>query len=67
MKTFSCLCTFALLLAVWSLEIWAVMALWNWLAVSLFGAPKITFWMTVGLLFLIKLLTGHVKISCNYN
>lgn len=67
MKIFSCLGAFAFLLAVWSLEIWVVMALWNWLIVSLFGAPEITFWMTAGLLFLINLLTGHIKISCNYN
>ena len=66
MEFFGCLGIFALFLAVWGLETWVIMALWNWLAVSLFGAPEITFWMTAGLMLLINLLTGGIKISCNH-
>lgn len=66
MEFFGCLGIIAIFLAVWGLETWAIMALWNWLAVSLFGAPEITFWMTAGLMLLINLLTGGIKISCNH-
>ena len=66
MEFFGCLGIIAIFLAVWGLETWVIMALWNWLAVSLFGAPEITFWMTAGLMLLINLLTGGIKISCNH-
>lgn len=66
MEFFGCLGIITIFLAVWGLETWAIMALWNWLAVSLFGAPEITFWMTAGLMLLINLLTGGIKISCNH-
>ena len=66
MEFFGCLGIIAIFLAVWGLETWAIMALWNWLAVSLFGAPEITFWMTAGLMLLINLLTGGIKINCNH-
>jgi hypothetical protein len=35
-----------------------VMALWNWLAPSLFSAPQIGFWQALGLLLLAKILFG---------
>lgn len=39
--------------------IFAVQALWNWLIPDLFHGPEITYWQTVGLFFLSKiLLTG---------
>jgi hypothetical protein len=34
------------------------MSLWNWLVPSLFNGPIITFWQTVGLLILSKILFG---------
>lgn len=34
------------------------MYLWNWLVPSLFGGPVLTFWQTVGLLVLSKILFG---------
>ena len=67
MEFFGCLAILAIFFAVWGLETWVVMALWNWLAVSLFGAPEITFWMTAGLMLLINLLTGGIKISTKDN
>jgi hypothetical protein len=39
--------------------IFGVQALWNWLIPELFNGPALTFWQTVGLFFLSKiLLTG---------
>ena len=39
--------------------IFGVQALWNWLIPDLFNGPVLTFWQTVGLFFLSKiLLTG---------
>jgi hypothetical protein len=34
------------------------MYLWNWLIPTLFGGPVLTFWQTVGLLVLSKILFG---------
>lgn len=38
------------------LQAWLVMLLWNWVAVSLFGAPVLSFWMAFGLRWLCSLL-----------
>ena len=35
-----------------------VMALWNWLIPSLFSGPAITFWQSLGILLLAKILFG---------
>ena len=49
---------FALALAFGSmcLQAWLVMLLWNWIAVELFGAPILTFWVAFGLRWLCVLL-----------
>ena len=49
---------FALALAFGSmcLQAWLVMLLWNWVAVELFGAPILTFWVAFGLRWLCVLL-----------
>ena len=48
----------------WCLQAWLVMLLWNWVVVSLFGAPVLTFWLSFGLVWLFHLLTkGLVKIT----
>ncbi len=48
----------------WCLQAWLVMLLWNWVIVSLFGAPVLTFWLSFGLVWLFHLLTkGLVKIT----
>jgi hypothetical protein len=36
----------------------AVMHLWNWLLPTLFGWPRITFWQTLGLVLLCRILFG---------
>lgn len=38
------------------LQSWLVMLLWNWVAVELFGAPVLTFWVAFGLRWLCSLL-----------
>lgn len=35
---------------------WLTMLLWNWLVPDLFGGPSITFWQSLGLLALTKML-----------
>jgi hypothetical protein len=37
-------------------QAWLVMLLWNWVAVQLFGAPVLTFWVAFGLRWLCALL-----------
>ena len=50
----------------WCLQAWLVMLLWNWVVVSLFGAPVLTFWLSFGLVWLFHLLTkGLAKITIN--
>lgn len=39
---------------------WLVQHLWNWLVPALFHLPAITFWQGAGLVFLSRLLFGHV-------
>lgn len=55
----------AFTMGVVALEAWIVMALWNWVAVALFGAPAISFGLAFGLMLLISVLTGGIKISCS--
>lgn len=38
------------------LKSWLVMLLWNWVAVNLFGAPALGFWIAFGLCLLCDLL-----------
>ena len=67
MEFFGCLGIIAIFVAVWGLETWAVMALWNWVAVSMFGAPEVTFWMAAGAMLLLNLLTGGIKFNFKHN
>src|SRR6187455_3448363 len=39
----------------------ATMSLWNWLVPVLFSGPHITFWQTLGLLILSKILFGGFR------
>lgn len=43
-------------LAVITLYVFVVMKLWNWLMPSIFGITTLTFWQTLGVLLLCKLL-----------
>ena len=48
----------------WCLQAWLVMLLWNWVMVTLFNLPALTFWLSFGLVWLFQLLTkGLVKIT----
>lgn len=38
------------------LRAWILMLLWNWVAVSLFGAPVLSFWLAFGLSWLCSIL-----------
>lgn len=46
----------ALTFGVMCLQAWLVMLLWNWIAVGLFGAPVLSFWIAFGLRWLCSLL-----------
>ena len=46
------------------LQAWLVMLLWNWVAVNLFGAPALGFWMAFGLRWLCSLLFKS-KVTAN--
>jgi hypothetical protein len=46
----------ALGFGVMCLQAWLVMLLWNWIAVGLFGAPVLSFWVAFGLRWLCSLL-----------
>jgi hypothetical protein len=46
----------ALSFGVMCFQAWLVMLLWNWIAVGLFGAPVLTFWVAFGLRLLCSLL-----------
>ena len=51
-------------LALWfgaiCLQAWLVMLLWNWVAVELFGAPVLSFWVAFGLRWLCSLLFNSI-------
>lgn len=38
------------------LRAWIIMLLWNWIAVSLFNAPALSFWLAFGLSLLCNML-----------
>lgn len=46
----------ALTFGMMCLQAWFVMLLWNWIAVGLFGAPVLSFWVAFGLRWLCSLL-----------
>ena len=45
-------------IAVFALFIYGVMLLWNWLMPDIFGVSTLTYWQTLGLLVLCKILFG---------
>jgi hypothetical protein len=50
----------ALAFGVLCLEGWIVMLLWNAVAVAVFGAPTLSFWLSVGILLLCNILFKSV-------
>lgn len=60
---FAIICTLgvlALVFGLWCLRAWLVMVLWNWVAVTLFNAPTLTFWLSFAICWLTHLLFGKV-------
>lgn len=49
---------FAIAFGIYCLEGWILMLLWNWLAVSLFGAKVLGYWVCVGICVAIHFLKG---------
>jgi membrane-bound ClpP family serine protease len=49
------------------LMIFGVQALWNWLIPELFNGPVLTFWQTVGLFILSKILLTGVAPGSRHN
>ena len=61
-KLIGFLITLALVFAVSAFMAWIVMLLWNWVIVAIFvSAPKISFWVAFGLLFIINILFNRNK------
>lgn len=54
------ICALAWCFGMMCLKAWIVMLLWNWIAVGLFGAPVLGFWMAFGLRWLCSLLFKSV-------
>lgn len=50
------ICAIAWTFGLMCLQAWLVMLLWNWIAVGLFGAPVLSFWVAFGLCWLCSLL-----------
>lgn len=44
-----------------------VMLLWNWLMPVVFGLPVLSFWQTVGLLVLCKILFGSIGLDAHHH
>ena len=54
----------AVAFGVMCLQAWLVMLLWNWVAVGVFGAPVLKFWLAFGLVWLCSLLfKGGIEIK----
>ena len=47
----------ALVFGILCFEGWLIMLLWNWVAVSLFNAPAIGYWLGVGIVVCLNLLS----------
>lgn len=52
---------------VFCLQGWIFMLLWNWLAVSLFNAPALGYWICVGIVFALnflgRLIFGRTRVN----
>jgi sterol desaturase/sphingolipid hydroxylase (fatty acid hydroxylase superfamily) len=51
--------------AVGAVIAWIVMMLWNSVIVYLFGAPELTFWLSWGLIILLKILSSFFRSVTN--
>jgi hypothetical protein len=57
----------SVVLGVLCLQGWIFMLLWNWLAVSLFSAPALGYWVCVGIVFALnflgRLIFGRIRVE----
>lgn len=50
----------AFFVSIFMLVSYTVMLLWNWLMPDIFNLPVITFWQSVGLVFLLTIIRGWI-------
>jgi hypothetical protein len=55
----------ALVFAGYAISGYILMLLWNWLVPALFQGPVVTFWQSVGLIFLLSILGGALGLGRN--
>ena len=62
----------AIVFGAFCFEGWIFMLLWNWLAVELFGATALGYWVCVGIVFALNFIgrlvvgrSGTVRFKCN--
>lgn len=53
----------AILLIVFTVEAAIVMAIWNWTVAELLGLLVLTYWKSIGLTLLCKLLFGGIRVN----
>ena len=58
---FTLILALVITLAISAFGAWLVMLLWNWVVVAIFGLPKLSFWLALGLTLLISLIFGRNK------
>ncbi|MBR5314173.1 MAG: hypothetical protein IKU45_02020 [Clostridia bacterium] len=62
-----------ILYGIFCFEGWVLMLLWNWLAVELFGATALGYWVCVGIMFAVWFIrrtvfgTKNVKVETEYD
>lgn len=62
-----CLGAIVLAVGVGAFEAWVFMELWNWIAVSLFSAPELSFWVAWGFLVLLNIIGGMFRSKTTVN
>ena len=69
---FTVVLALAIVFGVFCLEGWIFMLLWNWLAVELFGATALGYWVCVGIVFALNFIgrllfgrSGTTRFKCN--
>ena len=54
---------FALVVGAFFFEGWIVMELWNWAVVGIFETPELTYGKTLGIMVLINLVLGVLRVA----
>lgn len=61
--TFLIIASIILVALICFLSGWVTMLLWNWLIPAIFGLGTITFWQALGLIVLVKLVFGGIRVN----